>query len=68
MRPVTFVAGSHAGKRIVDTSNRGARLDPSVAAKAFGARRVGSSKGMDVFALRAAMEHLLRSSGGRPGP
>lgn len=67
MSEVKFVSGvnNKAGK-IVDTSPKAKRLDPELIEKAFGAIPVGSSEGMDLFAIRNAMEKMLQSSGGRP--
>jgi hypothetical protein len=53
--------------RIRDTS----RLDPKVPAEfvinSFGARPAASAKRMDLLQLRALMEEMLQSKGGRPG-
>lgn len=66
MKQVRFVSGAKTSGRIVDTSPRPAKLDQNLVAKAFKSRRVGSSEGLDLFAVRASMEKMLQSSGGRP--
>ena len=52
--------------RIVDISAKAKKLDPKIVERAFGARPVGSSKGLDLFALREVMGRMLQSAGGRP--
>ncbi len=66
MTQIRFVSGVKKSDRIVDTSPKAKKLDPALVQKAFDARPVGSSEGMDLFAVREAMERMLQSSGGRP--
>ena len=64
MAPVKFVSGIRAGLR--DFSPKRRVLDPALVAKAFSAKAAGSLRGLDMFAIRNAMEKKLRSTGGRP--
>jgi len=66
MSQIRFVSGVKNRRKIVDTSAKARRLDTRIVEKAFSARAVGSSKGLDLFAVRASMERMLQSSGGRP--
>jgi hypothetical protein len=66
MKSIRFVSGAKKGGLIVDTSKKVRKLDPELVEKAFSARPFGSSEGLDLFAVRAAMEKMLQSSGGRP--
>lgn len=66
MRQVRFVSGAKKKGRIIDTSAKEKKLDSAVVAKAFRAKPAGSSFGLDLFAVRHAMEKMLQSSGGRP--
>lgn len=66
MRQVRFVSGVEKSRRIVDTSPKAKTLDSIVIEKAFNARPVGSSGGLDLFSVRDAMNRMLQSSGGRP--
>jgi hypothetical protein len=66
MKQVRFVSGAKKNGLIVDISKKARKLDPELLEKAFSARPVGSSEGLDLFAVRAAMEKMLQSSGGRP--
>ncbi len=66
MPQVKFVSGAKTDDRISDTSRKRKRLDADVVQKAFNARPAGSSRGLDLFALREAMGKMLQSTGGRP--
>lgn len=66
MKQVRFVSGAKKSARIVDTSTRAKRVDRKLFENAFGAQPAGSSEGLDLFAVRASMERMLQSSGGRP--
>ena len=66
MAQVRFVTGAKKSSRIIDTSTKVKALDPAVVKKAFNAKPAGSSAGMDLFAIRSAMQTMLQSSGGRP--
>ena len=66
MREIRFVSGTKKDGKIVDTSPRAKRLDPALIEKAFDARPIASSEGLDLFAIRQTMEKMLQSSGGRP--
>lgn len=66
MKQVRFVSGAKKNARIVDTSTRAKRVDRELFENAFGAQAAGSSEGLDLFAVRASMERMLQSSGGRP--
>ncbi|MFM9969843.1 MAG: hypothetical protein ACKVQK_15750 [Burkholderiales bacterium] len=66
MPQVKFVSGVKSGNRISDTSRKYKAIDPIAVEKAFNARSAGSSRGLDLFALREAMGKMLQSSGGRP--
>ncbi len=66
MTQVNFVSGAKKGSRISDTSRKLPKLDAAVFEKAFNAQPSGSSRGLDLFALREAMGKMLQSTGGRP--
>ena len=66
MAHVKFVSGVKPGNRINDTSRKARTLDASVIEKAFNVRPSGSSRGLDLFAVREAMGKMLQSTGGRP--
>jgi len=66
MKQVRFVSGAKKSGQIVDTSPKARKLDPELVEKAFGARPVGSSAGLDLFTVRESMKRMLQSSGGRP--
>jgi hypothetical protein len=66
MPKVKSVSEAKAGIRIRDTSRKVEKLDAGVIEKAFNARPVGSSRGLDLFSLREAMRKMLQSTGGRP--
>ena len=65
MPQVRSVSGAKADIPIRDTSRKVEKLDPGAIEKAFNARPVGSSRGLDLFALREAMGKMLQSTGGR---
>ena len=54
MAPVKFVSGVRAGLRDISPKRR--LLDPALVAKAFSAKVAGSLRGLDLFAIRDAME------------
>jgi hypothetical protein len=66
MSKVRFVSGAGRPVRILDTSRRAPKMDPAAFEKAFDAKPLGSSEGFDLFAIRDAMDKMLRSTGGRP--
>jgi hypothetical protein len=49
-----------------DVSKKAPQVSQAVLKKAFRANEVGSSQGLDLFAVRESMTRLLHSSGGRP--
>ncbi len=63
---IKFIATGKQVARIVDTSKKAPQLDPQVVRRAFNAKAVASTKGLDLFSLREAMKRMLASSGGRP--
>lgn len=66
MTQVKFVSGVPANTGLRDTSPKRRLLDPALIEKSFSAKAAGSSRGLDLFAIRDAMEKMLRSTGGRP--
>lgn len=66
MAQVKFVSGMRPNAGLRDTSPKRRLLEPALVEKAFSAKAAGSSRGLDLFAIRDAMEKMLRSTGGRP--
>ena len=66
MAQVNFISGVRSGARLRDISPKRRLLDPALVEKAFSAKSAGSSRGLDLFAIRDAMEKMLHSTGGRP--
>jgi hypothetical protein len=68
MKPdIKFVTTSKRDQLIVNSSPlKDKKLDPEIVRKAFGAKRVGSTAGLDLFGLREVMGRMLASTGGRP--
>jgi hypothetical protein len=62
---IKFISGK-SKSTLRDISKKSPQVDPAQVKKAFQANAVGSSNGLDLFALRESMSRLLRSSGGRP--
>ena len=64
IRDVSLHSASSA--RLIDHSDKGATISADTIAKAFNARAVASTKGLDFLQIRDLMTQRLQSSGGRP--
>lgn len=64
-RPVRITHSKVAAK-IVNRSKQAPKIDPQAIAKAFGARAIASTNGLDVFSLRDASQWVVDGADGSP--